>query len=286
MTSRVPQGGVTNRSGQPTAPKADVQVDQPTQAQAKELKAPPAEMSPEAALWSGLDMDRSLEVSQKDVEARLAEAAMSDEVDGEEGSDHLDEVRKANERKEKLKALGRWRPVSKDAKQGQPDARAALMRRSGTPNAPGRDGFHSQTLKEAALTSTSYSSLSPIGQVQNKLAGAVARPEKPPDAFALLKEAKDKGVLFTEDALRDGHSEDQDDPALADAVEECIRQCFGLRGILRIGPGRNDRQEPIIVVAITQGFTDANLGRVPAAVNGFPTLLAIPFDMLPLRRER
>jgi hypothetical protein len=114
----------------------------------------------------------------------------------------------------------------------------------------------------------------------------MARPERPPDAFALLKEAKEQGVLFVEDALGEGHVEDQEDPELAAAVEECIRLCFGLRGILRIGPGRNDRGEAIVVVAASHGFTDAALAKVPQKVHRFETLLAIPFDLLPLKRER
>jgi hypothetical protein len=260
--------------------KVDLQVERPVAV--KERAAERSEVSPEAALWAGLDMDRSLEVSQKDVEARVAEASAAEAADKEEGAEHLEDTREANERKERLKRLGRFRSVSLTG-HAKPDPRAALMRRPAT---TGKDGFGQQTVKQAALSSTSYGSLTPVGRVQNALAGAVARPEKPPDAFKLLREAKDKGVLFSEDALADGHSEDQDDPALAEAVEECIRQCFGLRGILRIGPGKNDLREPIIVVAITQGFTDAGLARVPAVVNGFSTLIAIPFDLLPLKRER
>ena len=213
----------------------------------------------------------------------MGEASASEQADKEEGKELHEDSREANERKEKLQKLGRWRPVSTKPQNSKPDPRAALMRRPAT---SGKDGFSQQSVKQAALSSTSYNNLSPVGQVQNKLAGEVARPEKPPDAFKLLKEAKDKGELFTEDALRDGHSEDQEDPALAEAVEECIRLCFGLRGILRIGPGKNEKAEPIIVVAITQGFTDVSLAKVPSAVNGFPTLVAIPFDLLPLKRER
>jgi len=279
VSSRVPPSGVPSAGGATSTSKADLQVERP--ATAKEKAETQGELSPEAALWSGMDMDRSLEISQKEVEARMAEAGVSEQVDKAEGKEHLEESREANERQEKLKKLGRWRPVQTRGQSNKPDPRAALMRKPAS-----KDGFAQQTVKQAALSSTSYNNLTPVGQVQNKLAGASARAEKPPDAFKLLKEAKDKGVLFTEDALRDGHSEDQEDPALAEAVEECIRLCFGLRGILRIGPGKNEQQEPIIVVAITNGFTDVSLQKVPAVVNGFPTLIAIPFDLLPLKRER
>jgi hypothetical protein len=232
-------------------------------------------------------MDRSLELPLKDVEARLAESGASESVEKEEAKDYLSKMHEEARRKDKAKHPRTWAPPSGAPGQNQkkPDPRAALLRRP-SPAVPRKDGFQAQSAQQAALSSISSRNLAPVGQVANMLAGEAARPEKPPDAFTLLRDAKDKGVLFTEDALRDGHSEDQEDPALAEAVEECIRRCFGLRGILRIGPGKNDRQEPIIVVAVTQGFTDVSLSKIPAAVNGFPTLVAIPFDLLPLRRER
>ncbi len=119
-----------------------------------------------------------------------------------------------------------------------------------------------------------------------QLTGQSATNERPPDAFLLLKEARDKGVLFVEDALAEGHSEDKEDPEHAAAVEECIAQCFGVRGILRIGPGHDDKNKPIIVVATTHGFTGESLSKVPEKVHRFATLIAIPFDLLPLKLER
>ncbi|MCC6337441.1 MAG: hypothetical protein IT380_26015 [Myxococcales bacterium] len=288
MSSRVPPSGVPAGGG---PSKAELEVERP--APPKEAKAKgeagAEAQSPEAQLWAGLDMDRSLEIPMKELEARLAETGASESLEKEEAKDYLSETHEEGERKDKLNKLKKWAAPSGKPGQNQrkPDPRAALMRRPGTGPAPGKDGFQAQTARQAALSSTSYKNLTPVGQVSaNKLAGEPARTEKPPDAFKLLKEAREKGELFTEDALRDGHCEDQEDPALAEAVEECIRKCFGLRGILRIGPGKNDKREPIIVVAITQGFTDASLTKVPGAVNGFSTLVAIPFDLLPLKRER
>ncbi len=135
----------------------------------------------------------------------------------------------------------------------------------------------------AKLGSTKHK---PLGQVDIKLSGQSAKNERPPDAFALLKEARAPGTLFVEDSQADGYSEEREDPELAEAVEECIRRCFGLSGVLRIGPGRNDREEPIIVVATTHGFTEASLAQVPARVHRFATLTTIPFELLPLKRER
>jgi hypothetical protein len=259
----------------------DLQVDRP--ALAKERGEGGAEaLSPEAKLWLGVDIDRSLEVSAKELEARMGESGASEAAEREEAKDHLAESHEHAERQERLGQQG-WGAQGRPGQKAKgPDPRAALMRR---PSGPPKSGG-SPSKASAASTSASYRSLSGIGSTNNKLAGEVARPEKPPDAFMLLKDAKDAGVLFTEDALREGHSEDQDDPALAEAVEECIRQCFGLRGILRIGPGQNDQHEPIIVVAITHGVTDVSLAKIPAVVRGFPTLVAIPFDLLPLKRER
>lgn len=136
-------------------------------------------------------------------------------------------------------------------------------------------------------TSSSYNNLAPAGALQKQvLAGAPARTERPPDAFALLREAKERGVLFTEDATREGHTEEQDDPELAAAVEQAITLLFGVRGVLRIGPGRDDKGAPVIVIVTTQGFGEAALAKVPEKVHRFPTLVAIPFDLLPLRRDR
>lgn len=133
-------------------------------------------------------------------------------------------------------------------------------------------------------TSGTYSKLSAVGQAQLLQTG-MSKAERPPDAFTLLKDAREKGVLFVEDAMSDGHTEDRDDPELAEAVEECIRQCFGVRGILRIGPGRNDKGEPVVIVVVTNGFTDVSLQRIPAKVHRFETLTVIPFELLPLKRE-
>ena len=109
---------------------------------------------------------------------------------------------------------------------------------------------------------------------------------KPPDAMQLLNQAQPHGTFFKEDYEREGHSEDKDDPELAAAVEETIRMMFGVRGILRIGPGRNQADEPVVVIAVGQGFGEASMRVVPEKVHKFPTLLALPYDVLPLKKER
>ena len=238
--------------------------------------------SPEAQLWAGLDMDRSLEIRASDIEQRMAELNQTEQAEKEEGAEHTAELHETAHKDEKksLFKLFSWQKgggppkTEKSPLQKQQEARQEALKKL--------PGF--KATLPTNLTGISASRLQAVAQLSKPLAGSLS--ERPPDAFSLLKEAREKGVLFVEDALADGHSEDKDDPEHAAAVEACIAQCFGVRGILRIGPGHNDKNEPIIVVAITHGFTDVSLEKVPEKVHRFPTLVAIPFDLLPLRRER
>lgn len=112
------------------------------------------------------------------------------------------------------------------------------------------------------------------------------RPPAFGEAMAALHQAQRRGVFFTEEA-RDGRpDEGREDPELAAAVEECIRLLFGVPGILRVGPGLNEAGQPIILVVASRGFTAASMAAVPQRVHRFDTLLALPFELLPLRRER
>jgi hypothetical protein len=112
----------------------------------------------------------------------------------------------------------------------------------------------------------------------------VARPSRPPDAFSVLHAAQEPGIYFKED----GHhgAAEQANPELEEAIEEAIRLLFGVRGILRVSGGFNQANEPAIVVVTTQGFGEASLKMVPAKVHKFETILAVPYDMLPLKRDR
>lgn len=241
-------------------------------------------------------MDKSLEIRASELEQRMGELAAAEQAEKEEGKDHLSEQRDKEEKAEKKGLLKVFSWPQKQPSQAQP-AKTLAQRQAEAQAAKQQKipAFGASTGQ--ASTSTSASRLQPVGgqamsasrlQAVQKamLGGASATHERPPDAFALLKEARERGILFVEDALADGHSEDRDDPELAAAVEACIAQCFGVRGIMRIGPGRNDKHEPIIVVATTHGFTDASLAKVPEKVHRFATLIAIPFDLLPLKRER
>ncbi|HVE82473.1 MAG TPA: hypothetical protein VND93_06485 [Myxococcales bacterium] len=129
---------------------------------------------------------------------------------------------------------------------------------------------------------------SPLQRVTQKL--AMQPPPLPGAAkakgtlYELLENAKEPGVLYTEDDEREGGRGEEEDPELAEAVEECIRLLFGVRGIHHIGPGTNDQGETVIVVAAGQGFGEESMRRVPERVGRFKTLVALPFDLLPLRR--
>lgn len=105
-------------------------------------------------------------------------------------------------------------------------------------------------------------------------------------ALHVLNSARDPGVYFREEGNEDGRSpEESEDPELAAAVEECIRLLFGVRGILRIGPGEDDQGEAIIVIVPHRGFSESSMRAIPQRVHRYPTLVAIPYDLLPLRRD-
>lgn len=108
------------------------------------------------------------------------------------------------------------------------------------------------------------------------------------DAMKALHNAKENGVFYKEEGFGGESRPDEQtvDPELEAAVEECIRLLFGVQGIMRVGPGLNEANEPVVVVVATRGFSAKSLTVVPQTVHRFKTLLALPFELLPLRRER
>lgn len=210
----------------------------------------------------------------------------------------------ASEKKEARESAHAERERKEEAKAGvkpaPPKGKEDGKAKSGGPNAPKRqsDGFErtgaaatgkghlgQTTGTQPALNAQPIQSKSPVNAVaQTRPALAPPPSNRPPDAFQLLHQAQEKGVYFKEDGL--GGGQEREDPELAAAVEEAIRLLFGVRGILRVGPGKNMEDEPVVVVVATQGFGEAALKQVPPAVHRFPTLLAIPFDLLPLKKER
>lgn len=222
----------------------------------------------------------------------LAHAMAHAEQDGaKEAREAHADTREQAEREEKpsgffARVFGAKPGAQKSGQRPQLPTKAQTARPQAPIKKSIRDGFEKTDPRATAVTSGSFASLSAVGAVQTRLGGSILRPDRPPDAFALLREAKEQGVLFQEDWNREGHSEDQDDPELAAAVEEVISRLFGKAGILRVGPGRDESQEPVVVVVATHGFTDASLAAIPEKAGRFPTMLALSFELLPLRRER
>lgn len=133
----------------------------------------------------------------------------------------------------------------------------------------------------------------PMGRVTQKLAmqpPPLPGADKPKGTlYEMLENAKEPGVLFKEDdeergSRGEGEGEEEEDPELMEAVEECIQRLFGVRGIHHIGPGKNDKGEPVIVISASTGFGEDSMRRVPDQVRGFKTLVALPFEVLPLKR--
>lgn len=104
-------------------------------------------------------------------------------------------------------------------------------------------------------------------------------------AMHVLNGAKEPGVYFREQGRNGGQGEEDEDPELAEAVEEAIRILFGVRGIHHIGPGLNEAGEPVVLISVSRGFSENSMRAVPDRVNRFPTLVALPYELLPLRRD-
>jgi len=257
----------------PPPPAAGTQKARP------EAKAPEKKglAQPQEKAWTPASEAAASDRGEKAQEGSAQQSAASEHADEAQAKEQGKEVREQSDKSAQLKQA-----------QAKPGEKAQAGKQAGAQQAQKQQGAQQTKagFERLGMTSTSYSQLNAVGQVQNKLTGSLLKQDRPPDAFALLKEAKEKGVLFQEDSQREGHSEEDEDPALAEAVEEAIRQLFGVRGILRIGPGRNEANEAVVVVVAAQGFGEASFARVPADVNGFATLVAIPFDILPLRKDR
>ncbi len=121
-------------------------------------------------------------------------------------------------------------------------------------------------------------------------AAVVSRsPVRPGDTIGLLNsEAREPGTSFEEisgDGGGAGGSSDLDE-ALAAAVAEAIRLLSAVPGIDRIFAGRDAQELPVVVVTAGPNFTQPSMDAIPEKVHQFPTLLALDFELLPLRRAR
>jgi hypothetical protein len=107
-----------------------------------------------------------------------------------------------------------------------------------------------------------------------------------PGALSAMHQAREPGAYFEEHAHQEGEGRPGgEDPELDAAVEEAIRLLFGVRGIHRISPGLNEAKEPVVLIVANRGFSEKSMQAVPPRVRNFPTLVALPYELLPLRRE-
>jgi hypothetical protein len=118
-----------------------------------------------------------------------------------------------------------------------------------------------------------------------------SRAGKPDDPMTALHNAQEPGVYFK---LHDegGHhggggqeGEENADPELMEALAEAAALLKEVKGVTKVTAGRNDQDETVIVVVANRGFTQGSLKAVPEKVRRFATLLALPYDLLPLRRD-
>ena len=195
-----------------------------------------------------------------------------------------DELHQHHERAQGKKAQVKSGQKAQAGRHQPPPARAKKQDASlglfGAARRPGDDGFETRASHRAAAKPR-LDAPAPVGI-------PVAPPPRRTTTGAMqaLTSAKDAGVYFREEGHEDGRApEESEDPELAAAVEECIRLLFGVRGILRVGPGTNDKGEPVIVITPHRGFTHSSMRAIPERVHRFKTLVALPYDLLPLRRE-
>lgn len=249
-------------------------------------------MSAEGTLWA---QDREMERTPEELAAELREhlgaESKAEDAEKDEATQHEDDLRREAHKEEQRKKgdlkVFAWQKDEgvKAEKKGlnprhAPHQEAEALKKQQELRASESRFFGAKTAAAQA------EALKAASQVQNKLAGESASKERPPDAFVLLKDARDQGSFFVEHQLAESHGGEGIDPELVAAVEECKAQCAELKGIMRIGPGKNDAQESVILIITTQGFSEASLARVPAQVGRFATMLVIPFELLPLKRER
>ncbi|MBX5482285.1 MAG: hypothetical protein IRZ16_10680 [Myxococcaceae bacterium] len=278
----------------PTAPRRALKPDSPSAAAAER----PAH-----------DVGETREGNLKPGAVTLAEMmAITDEVreqlQGKRGEPSPFESAES-QREEKLRNE-EIRAQNERAKGGvgnKPGARQDAQKPPRSAQRPGARPSAAQELRQRAVmraTSSFEGSSAPaeratLSRPKLEAPNALERPVPPPaawppgrqpaDAIGALNQAQEPGVYFREQHQEGERGDEDEDPELAAAVEECIRLLFGVRGIHHVGPGIDDAGEPVIVVSVSRGFTQASMAAIPATVHRFKTLVALPFDLLPLRRD-
>jgi hypothetical protein len=169
------------------------------------------------------------------------------------------------------------RAAARPGAQRKPDGPQAALAAKLAPRAS--DGFELGTpalQKTQATVGPSLSGAPPAGPIPPSRMGT--------GAIHVLNSAQDPGVYFREHG-QDGGAADEEDEELAAAVEEAIRLLHGVRGIHRIGAGSDEAGEPVVLITVTRGFGQSAMRRVPEQVHRFRTLVALPYELLPLRRD-
>jgi len=117
--------------------------------------------------------------------------------------------------------------------------------------------------------------------------------QSPESAMAFLHNAKPAGSFFRELVAEEegrqaspGAGEEPLDEELLAAVLELRERLKPVAGVARVVPGLDEEQRSVVVVAVEKGFTQASLKAVPEKIRQFETVLAIPYELLPLKRER
>lgn len=144
------------------------------------------------------------------------------------------------------------------------------------------DGFEK---KQPALHSKQAEKLAPSAPVSLPNPVVAPRPDKPQDPMALLNLAQPPGIYIREDSPENPMPTLQN-RELLEAVEEARRLLRDVSGIERISPGLSEADEPAVLVVAMRGFGEASLAQIPSHVRQFPTTLALPYDLLPLKKER
>jgi hypothetical protein len=174
-------------------------------------------------------------------------------------------------------------------KQGSKDSGKQV--KSGLQTAKEREDarIHSEKLLQSSLQKLEKTAAAMATTKTNALQAPPTSPGKPPDALSLLHSAKEPGVYFREDGQSAGGGspeEEQQDAELAAAVKEAAELLAQVKGVQKVAPGRNEDNERVILIVTVRGFDQASLRQVPEKVRQFFTLLVIPYELLPLRRER
>ncbi|MGQ0508672.1 MAG: hypothetical protein ACT4TC_25510 [Myxococcaceae bacterium] len=215
--------------------------------------------------------------------AQLAEQALGGETATQEAKEEskevLAELREEEERAEAAEGegetvSGRSTPPKQSNVEGKKNKPGALKHEEL------EDGFGKTRMDSLRESLTKLESAQKVAPGTQMLPSAR---KQGTDALSALNNAQDPGVYFKEKGSNGG-AEEVEDPELAEAVAEAKLKLADVKGVERVAPGEDEDRQPVVLVIATRGFTQGSLAQVPEKVRRFATLLAVPYDLLPLRR--